>query len=74
MTKKQGVHSRKHKDEGLPFIAIVLGMVGFLFAYLFAEAGLNPQAHPVHWVVAFGGAALGVGVGYLWHRLRNSIA
>lgn len=74
MPKKIKTRKRKQKEEGLPLVAVVLGMVGFLFAYLFAEAGLDPHAHPVHWLVAGGGAIMGVGAGWLWHWLRNRVA
>jgi protein-S-isoprenylcysteine O-methyltransferase Ste14 len=74
MMSKRRTHRQKQADEGLPFSAVVLGMAGFLFAYLFAEAGLDPQAHPIHWLVAGGGAILGVGAGWLWHWLRKRIA
>jgi protein-S-isoprenylcysteine O-methyltransferase Ste14 len=73
MTRKRAKQKRTRKEDGLPFVAVVLGTVGFLFAYLFAEAGLDPQAHPIHWMVAGAGAVLGMGLGYLWYRLRGDI-
>lgn len=58
----------------MPFNAVILGASGFVFAYLFAEAGLDPNAHLAHWGAAGGGGILGVGVGYVWHLLQGSRA
>ena len=65
---------RKAKGrEGIPFVAALGTMGGFLLAYLIAEATLNPRLHPLHWIVAGAGAVVGAGLGYLWFRLRGDI-
>ena len=64
----------KRGSGGLPFVAVVGAMGGFLLAYLVAETVLSPQLHLLHWLVAGAGAVLGTGLGYLWYRLRGDIA
>jgi hypothetical protein len=71
-TKRQ--RKTKRSSSGLPFVAVVGTMSGFLLAYLVAEVVLSAKPHPLHWLVAATGAVLGAGLGYMWFRLRGDIA
>lgn len=68
--KRAGPHKQ---SKGSPFVSFVGGTVGFLGAYLFAEAALSTRIHPIHWAVAAGGAALGYLIGLAWYRVRGDV-
>ncbi|MCL4507601.1 MAG: hypothetical protein M1140_16510 [Chloroflexi bacterium] len=48
--------------------------IGFLAAYLAAEAWLADRMHPLHWVVAAAGALTGWLLFTMFNWLRNSRA
>jgi len=48
--------------------------IGFLAAYLAAEAWLADRTHPLHWVVAAAGAPTGWLLFTMFNWLRNSLA
>lgn len=50
----------------------LVGLSGGLFAsYIIAEIVLTTGAHPLHWVVAIGGAAVGYLIGLLYLLMRS---
>ncbi|HXF70039.1 MAG TPA: hypothetical protein VNK89_09550 [Thermoflexus sp.] len=77
MARPQGKrHKRagqRERNEESFFASFVGGAVGFLGAYLFAEAALRSSIHPIHWAVAAGGAALGYLMGLAWYRIRKGV-
>ncbi len=71
--KRRERAGHRKQGEWSPFVSFVGGTVGFLGAYLFAEAALSTHIHPIHWAVAAGGAALGYLIGLAWYRVRGDI-
>jgi hypothetical protein len=49
----------------MPLAALVATLAGFLIAYLIAEVALYGYQHPLHWVAAFAGSAVGYLIGLL---------
>lgn len=63
----------KNASGGIPFVVLV-GFIGLgLFGYVFSQMFLPVEAHPLHWLVALIGAALGAVLGWLWYRWRGDI-
>ncbi len=63
----------KRISQGIPFVVFV-GLFGFgLLGYVFSQVITAASDHPMHWLIAFGAAALGGVLGWLWYRWRGDI-
>jgi hypothetical protein len=72
MTRKSAKRTKRRTDR-LPLVAAVGVGLGFLGAYVGAEAALNGSVHPLHWLVALVGGLLGYGIGMVWYWQRGDI-
>jgi hypothetical protein len=63
-------HSHLTPEAQAQSVAYIAGFIGYLIAYLGAEAVFVTRPHPLHWITAFGLAAL-VGVAAYFLALRH---
>ena len=64
----------KSTSEGMPLIALFLLAIAFFVAWFASEGLLADRPHPLHWLVAGGGAFVGWLVGQAIYRLRRDDA
>lgn len=58
------------KLDLLPLSALIGLAGGFLIFFLVAEVGFYSRTHPLHWLTAAGGGALGYLIGLAYERRR----
>lgn len=58
--------------EILPLPALGALAFGFFFFFLASEIGFYGRGHPLHWLTAAGGAALGYLIGLFYSRASAS--
>ncbi len=61
----------KSTSEGMPPVALLLLAIGFFVAWFASEGFLADRPHPLHWLVAGGGAFVGWLVAQAVYRLRR---
>ena len=64
MAQTRVKRKKKDKTDRLPVVAVMGVAFGFLVAYLGAETLMIAHAHPLHWLVAFGGGVAGYLMGW----------
>jgi hypothetical protein len=71
MSKKTKKKRQTQKDP--PLVSWVGLLIGLLGAYMVAEGALALQPHYWHWLVAAGGAGVGLLLGSGWYWWRGDI-
>ena len=71
---KSYLKSKRRKPEPTDplSVALLAAAIGFLAAYLAAEALLADRMHPLHWGAAAAGAFIGWLLFYIVSKLRNA--
>lgn len=68
----QGASSKRRSKQSRPRGEEWIGLVlGFFLGYFSAEITLAAFMHPLHWVVALAGGAIGYGLVIGWYRWRG---
>jgi hypothetical protein len=57
----------------MPLPALGAMLIGFLIAFVVAEAALAGYQHPVHWIAAAAGGAAGYLGGLLFQLRQNAV-
>ncbi len=72
-TSRPNRKSMKAASRDWPVVVYVwAGALGFA-GYVVARIALDGQPHPLHWASGIAGAALGIGIGWLWYRWKGDV-